>query len=442
VRLRYVDQNEHGLTRRRRGGGFEYLDADGHKVDAATVERIRGLAIPPAWKEVWICPWPTGHLQATGRDAAGRLQYLYHPGWRAERDREKFARMVDFAAELPSLRSQVAADLAARGLGRERLLACATRLLDRGFFRVGGETYAEENGTFGLATLQRNHVRLTGGGSMLFSYRAKGGLPRRFHLVDDEVMAVIRSLKSRSGPAELLAYRNGNGWADVRSGDINAYIRSWSHGPYSAKDFRTWHATVLAASAVALLGARARSDAGRRRVVLHASREVARYLGNTPAVCRDSYIHPAVFERFYAGEMIEVDLDEVARRDGIPVDDLSSSEKAVLTLLAPARARRRFRPRRRGNPDSASNRNHHAETEGRQMPSNKANVKNEKNEKQYEALKDKGMSKERAARIANSTGASSKGGKSSSRSSSSQGGTTAQKKTAGRKGGRASAPKR
>jgi len=437
VRLRYVDQDEPGLSRRRRGRGFEYLDADGHRVDAETTERIRGLVIPPAWKEVWICPWPNGHLQATGRDAAGRLQYLYHPEWRAERDREKFERMLDFAAALPSLRSRVTADLAVRGLGRERLLACATRLLDRGFFRVGGEAYAEENGTFGLATLQRNHVRLTRDGSMLFSYRAKGGLSRRFRLVDDDAMAVLKALKRRSGSGELLAYPNGDGWTDIRSGDINEYIRRHSGGPYSAKDFRTWHATALAASAVALLGARARSDAGRRRVVLHASREVARYLGNTPAVCRDSYIHPAVFERFYAGETIEVDLDEIARRDGLPVDDLSSTEKAVLDLLTPGRAGRGFRRLRPGNPDRAGKRSH--ERKASRMPSKKANVKNEK---QYEALRDKGMSKERAAKIANSPGASSRGGKSTSRSSSSQGGTTAQKKAAGRKGGRATARKR
>ena len=438
MRLRYVDQNEPGLTRRRRGRGFEYLDEKGNKADAATVERIRGLAIPPAWTDVRICRRPNGHLQATGRDAAGRLQYLYHPEWRAQRDREKFERMLDFAAGLPSLRLRVAADLAGRGLGRERLLACATRLLDRGFFRVGGETYAEENGTFGLATLRRNHVRLTADGAMLFSYRAKGGQPRRFRLVDDDALAVIRSLKRRSGPAELLAYRNGTGWADIRSGDINAYIRRWSRGPYSAKDFRTWHATVLAASAVALLGARTRSDGGRRRVILHASREVARYLGNTPAVCRDSYIHPAVFEHFTAGETIDIDLDEVARRDALPVDALSSTERAVLDLLAPNRARRRFRRESRGNP-GGSNRDHDAGTEARQMPGKKANVKNEK---QYEALKDKGMSKERAAKIANSPGSSSRGGKSTSRSSSSQGGTTAQKKAAGRKGGRATARKR
>ena len=336
MRLRYVDHRRPGLTRRRRGRGFEYLGPAGESVDGETAERIRSLAVPPAWTDVWICPWPNGHLQATGRDAAGRLQYLYHPEWRAERDREKFERMVDFAVKLPTLRAQVTKDLAADGLGRERLLACATRLLDRGFFRVGGESYAEENGTFGLATLQRRHVRLSADGSMRFSYVGKGGQPRRLLLLDDDVLAVLRLLKRRRGPAELLAYRNGKGWVDVRSSDINAYIRESSRGPFSAKDFRTWHATVLAALAVSVLGRRVQSETGRRRVVLQASKEVARYLGNTPAVCRDSYIDPRVFELFYAGETISVELDALAQRDGAMEDDLHAAEAAVVKLLSAA----------------------------------------------------------------------------------------------------------
>jgi DNA topoisomerase I len=333
MRLRYVDQDEPGLTRRRRGRGFEYLDPRERRADDETAERIRRLAIPPAWTDVWICPWPNGHLHATGRDTAGRLQYLYHPEWRAERDREKFEKMLEFAANLPGLRERVARDLAGRGLGRERVLACATRLLDRGFFRVGGESYAEENGTFGLATLRRRHVRFAADGSMLFSYVAKGGQHRRLRLVDDDVRTVLRAIKRHPGPAELLAFRDGS-WVDVRSGDINEYIRKHSGGPFSAKDFRTWHATVLAAVAVALLGARVRSDTGRRRVVLQASREVARYLGNTPTVCRDAYIDPRVFERYYAGRTITVDLDGIAARDAWPEDRLRDAEAAVVELLS------------------------------------------------------------------------------------------------------------
>jgi DNA topoisomerase I len=332
VRLRYVDQGGPGLTRRRRGRGFEYLDPGGQRVDDETAERIRRLTIPPAWTDVWICPWPNGHLQATGRDTAGRLQYLYHSEWRTERDREKFERMLEFAGGLPALREQVSTDLAGRGLRRERVLACATRLLDRGFFRIGGESYAEENGTFGLATLQRRHVRFLADGSMLFAYAAKGGRQRRLRLADDDVRAVLRAIKRRHGPAGLLAYRDGR-WIDVRSGDINEYIREYSGGPFSAKDFRTWHATVLAAVAVAVLGHRVRSDTGRRRVVLQASREVARYLGNTPAVCRDAYIDPRVFERYYADRTIAVDLDGIAERDAWPEDRLRAAEASTFELL-------------------------------------------------------------------------------------------------------------
>jgi DNA topoisomerase I len=336
VRLRYVDHCRAGLKRRRRGRGFEYLDAAGKRVDGETAERIRSLAVPPAWTDAWICPWPNGHLQATGRDAAGRLQYLYHPEWRADRDREKFERMLDFAACLPTLRGRVTEDLATEGLGNERLLACATRLLDRGFFRIGSESYAEENATSGLATLQRRHVRLAADGSMLFSYSAKGGQPRQLRLVDDDVIAVVRFLKRRRGPAELLAYRNGRTWADVRSGDINAYIRDASRGPFSAKDFRTWHATVLAARSLAVLGRRVHFDTGRRRVVLEASKEVARYLGNTLAVCRDSYIDPHVFELYYAGKTISVEPDALAEQHVAMADGLHASEAAVLRLLSRA----------------------------------------------------------------------------------------------------------
>jgi DNA topoisomerase IB len=179
-------------------------------------------------------------------------------------------------------------------------------------------------------------VRLSADGSMLFSYAAKGGQPRNLLLVDGDVLSVLRALKRRRGTAELLAYRNGRGWVDVRSADINAYIRESSGGPFSAKDFRTWHATVLAGLAVAVLGRHVRSEAGRRRVVLHASKEVARYLGNTPAVCRDSYIDPRIFERFYAGEAISVELDALAERDTAIEDDLHAAEAAVLELLSPA----------------------------------------------------------------------------------------------------------
>jgi len=333
VRLRYSNPSEPGYRRQRRGRGFQYFDEHGgHLTDPEVLDRVRALGIPPAWGDVWICPWENGHLQATGRDAAGRLQYLYHPGWREQRDREKFERMLDFGRALPGLRRAVDRDLAQRKLSRERLLACATRLLDRGFFRIGGEEYAEGNGSFGLATLQKRHVRLTGEGVMLFEYVAKAGKHRAQRIVDPEAYTVIRSLKRRPGGPQLLCYRNGRGWAPVRSDDINAYIQEHIGESHSAKDFRTWHATVLAALSLAVLGERARTETARRRLVSHATREVSRYLGNTPTVCRDSYIDPRVFERFYEGRTIDLDLDAIG--DDIGEPELLGAESAVLELLS------------------------------------------------------------------------------------------------------------
>jgi DNA topoisomerase IB len=333
VRLRYSNPSVPGYTRRRCGRGFRYLDPQGgHVDDPGVLERIRALAIPPAWTDVWICPWANGHLQATGRDAAGRLQYRYHDVWREQRDREKFERMLGFARALPGLRRRVGRDLALEGLPRERLLGCATRLLDRGFFRIGGEEYAEGNGTFGLATLQKRHVRLLDDGMMLFEYRAKAGKLRAQRIVDTEAFGVVDCLKRRRGGPQLLCYRNGTGWNPLRSDDVNAYIRTHTHGPHSAKDFRTWHATVLASVALAVLGDRARTKTAKRLVASHAIREVSRYLGNTPTVCRDSYIDPRVFECFYDGRTIDLDLDTIGEDIGEP--ELLGAEAAVLDLLS------------------------------------------------------------------------------------------------------------
>ena len=334
VRLRRADCGSPGLTRRRRGRGFEYLDADGQRVDdPETVDRVRSLAIPPAWADVWICPDPQGHLQATGLDAAGRKQYLYHPAWRSRRDRQKFDRMLEFAEALPGLRRRLARDLGRDGLGRERVLACSVRLLDLGLFRIGGEDYVEANGTFGLATLRKEHVSIGRRPAMTFEYVAKGGLVHRRLVADEPTYEVVSALRRRrSGGEELLAYRNGRAWRDVTSGDVNAYLRAAARGEFTAKDFRTWNATVLAAVALAVLGKGKRSSAtARKRTIGLAVQDVARYLGNTPAVCRSSYIDPRVFDRFGAG----ITVGGIVDRLGEPADDTVryEIEAAVLDLL-------------------------------------------------------------------------------------------------------------
>lgn len=303
-RLRRVDCGMPGITRRRRGRGFEYLDEGGRRItDEDVFGRIRALAIPPGWEDVWICADPFGHIQATGVDARGRKQYRYHDRWRERRDREKFEVMVDFARSLPSLRERVERDLRRRRVSRERVLACAIRLLDRGFFRIGSEDYAAENETYGVATMRRRHVTVRNG-AVVFDYEAKGG-KRRVQVVGDRaVTRLIRTLRSRRGGGhELLAYRDGGSWRDVRSEDINAYIKEAVGDRHSAKSFRTWNATVLAA---VLLAAEARqrnlgTKAARTRVKRIAVRRTAEFLGNTPAVCRASYIDPRVFDRFDGG---------------------------------------------------------------------------------------------------------------------------------------------
>jgi DNA topoisomerase I len=334
-RLRRSDCSVPGIRRRRRGRGFEYLDEGGRRItEPAVLDRIRELAVPPAWRDVWICPHPMGHIQATGTDDAGRKQYLYHDRWRERRDREKFESMVQFARALPDLRKQVERDLSADGLGRERVLACAARLLDRGFFRVGSEDYAEENGTYGLATMHKRHARIDGA-RVVFDYRSKGGSRRVQALEDPEVAAVVRLLKRRRrGGEELLAYKRGGRWVDVKSADINDYIRDATSGDFTAKDFRTWNATVLAAVALAVsAAARGRSRTARKRAMTRAITETARYLGNTPAVCRASYIDPRVFDRFEGGLTIGGVLPELAADASSWPDVQGTIEEAVLDLI-------------------------------------------------------------------------------------------------------------
>src|SRR5919202_1414375 len=335
ARLRRVDCSGAGIARRRRGRGFELVDPDGRRVDdPETVALVAALAIPPAWRYVWICPHPMGHIQATGVDARGRKQYLYHPKWRERRDQQKFDSMVDFARSLPAMRRRVAKHLAEPGLPRRRVLACSVRLLDRGFFRVGGEDYKVENETFGLATMHKSHVRLADG-TITFDYPAKSGRRRVQSIVDPAVYDIVGQLKRRRGGSpELLAYRDRRAWRDIRSPDIRAYVKEVTGGDFAAKDFRTWNATVLAAVALAVSGeAATMSKTARNRAQVRAVKEVARYLGNTPAVCRASYIDPRVFDRFDSGLTIGGVLDEVA--DTNDLDSLHGPvEEAVLDLIA------------------------------------------------------------------------------------------------------------
>jgi DNA topoisomerase I len=333
-----VDCAGPGIARRRRGARFEYVDPHGRRLeDEETLARIGELAIPPAWREVWICPHPRGHLQATGIDAAGRKQYLYHPDWRVHRDRKKFERMLDFARAMPDLRGTVAEHLHGEDLSRDRVLACAVRLLDRGLFRIGGEGYAEQNETYGLATLLKRHVRLLADGTIRFDYLAKGGQRRVQAVTDPDVLRVIEPLKRRRGGGpELLAYRVGRRWADVRSVDVNDYIKGITGGEFSAKDFRTWNATVLAAAALAS-SPPVRSATARKRAINVAVRRVAEQLGNTPTVCRNSYIDPRVLDRYAAGRIIPAGELAANLEDLADVPAQEAVERAVLELLDPNR---------------------------------------------------------------------------------------------------------
>ncbi|MGI8685520.1 MAG: DNA topoisomerase IB [Acidimicrobiales bacterium] len=334
ARLRRVDCSGPGIRRRRAGRGFVYYVGDERVTDPKVLARIRAQAIPPAWTDVWICPLANGHIQAVGTDAAGRRQYRYHDDWRVRRDQEKFDHMLDFARALPNLRTVTAADLAGTELNRARVLACATRLLDIGFFRIGTEGYAEQHQHYGLATIRKEHVTIADG-EVRFDYVAKSGKRRLQSVVDPEVHAVVRALKSRRGGGpELLAYRREDGrWCDVRSVDINDYVKETTGAHFTAKDFRTWNATVLAAVSLAVAAA-ATSATGRRRAVAWAMQEVAHWLGNTPAVCRSSYVDPRVIDRYLAGVTVAEALCGLGERASFgQLSTQGAIEDAVLDLL-------------------------------------------------------------------------------------------------------------
>ncbi len=312
-----------------------YLDSDGERIrDTDTLDRITELTIPPAWQDVWICIDPRGHLQATGIDAAGRKQYLYHQRWRAQRDRRKFQEMVGFAAALPLLRRQIARDIRDEDLDRPRVLACAVRLLDLGLFRIGSEEYAEHGGGLGLSTLTRDHVAISDG-RLVFDYPAKSGVRRVHSVADPGVFDVVSALRRRRTGNTLLAYRDGRSWRDLHSDDINAYIKQYAGEEFSAKDFRTWNATVLAAISLSANSIPGRSKTARERVVRMAVRDVSQALGNTPTVARNSYIDPRVFDRYRSGWTLSPSIvPKAGRLDITPDRTRRVLEEAVLDLIA------------------------------------------------------------------------------------------------------------
>ncbi len=336
MRLRCSDPAKPGIARIKHGKAFRYRNADGSPATSDDVARAKALMIPPAWADVWICPDPRGHLQATGRDVAGRLQYRYHDEWRVSRDAAKHDRMLNFAAVLPCIRATVAEHLTQPRFARERVLAGAVRLIDLGFFRSGSASYASEHGTYGLATVLRKHVTCSHG-VVQFDFPAKHSIRREQAVADDEVCKLITGLKRRRDKnPELLAFKDQAGWHDVTAAHINDYLREISGGDFTAKDFRTWHATVLAAVGLAV-STDAESETARKRAVARTVKEVAHYLGNTPAVTRKSYIDARVIERYDAGKIVRRALSDLGR-DAEPGELATAGpvEKAVAKLLRSA----------------------------------------------------------------------------------------------------------
>ncbi|WP_367137325.1 DNA topoisomerase IB [Saccharothrix sp. HUAS TT1] len=331
MRLRRSDPSTPGWRRRARGRGFSYADADGAPLDAESVARIKALVIPPAWRDVWVCPHPNGHIQAVGVDTAGRRQYLYHERWRQDRDEEKHDRVLDLAPVLPAFREEVRRELDGRGRSRQRVLAVALAVLDQGVFRVGGDTYAADNGTHGVATLLCSHVAVRRS-TVDFCYPAKGGIEFCTEVEDARLARAVASLlRGRGGADERLLVDDGG--RPVGSDDVNERFKELVGAEFSVKDLRTWHATVLAAAAFAREG-RPESKRGRKRVEAAVIREVSEHLGNTPAVARKSYVDPRVVKLFEEGAVIQ---PKSADRETV--------ERAVLQLL---------RPRRKGRGKSAS----------------------------------------------------------------------------------------
>jgi len=344
MRLRRSDPAKQGLRRVRRGKGFGYVDQLGHSVDTATKERILSLVIPPAWEDVWICPWPNGHIQAVGTDAAGRRQYLYHPAWHETRDRDKHERVLTLARRLPEARVEIGRRLRRSGLGRERVGAVALRLLDAGLFRTGGEEYESENGSHGVATLRKEHVTVSGD-VVSFCFPAKSGIEREAEVRDPALAKAVSALKRSRGPSDrLLQYRAGEAWCELTSTEINKDFKELVGAEYTVKDLRTWAATLLAAAAFAERadGAAPRSERQRKQTEREVMTLVSEHLGNTPAVARRSYVDARVVDEFAAGRTIAralarataPDRRRLRQGDLAEVNGRAALERAVVRLLA------------------------------------------------------------------------------------------------------------
>jgi DNA topoisomerase-1 len=330
--LRYVSDDQPGYTRKAKGKDFEYFDTDGKRIrDETRLLRIRRLAIPPAYNDVWICPTPNGHIQATGRDARGRKQYRYHERWREVRDENKYERMVVFGKALPKIRRRVNRDLKRRGLPREKVLATVVQLLERTFIRIGNEEYAKENKSFGLTTLRNHHVDVTPT-KLKFSFRGKSGVKHEVDVSDRRLAKIICELQELPGQ-QIFQYVDEDGEVrNIDSQDVNDYLREITGEDFTAKDFRTWAGTVLAAMALNAQEAFANKTQAKKNIK-DAISAVAKILGNTPTVCRKCYVHPAVLETYLDGAMIEGLKQKTEEAIEGKLGDLRSEEAAVMSFL-------------------------------------------------------------------------------------------------------------
>jgi DNA topoisomerase-1 len=341
--LRYVTDRAPGIRRHPCDDGFAYHDSAGREVTSpVTLERVRKLAIPPAWREVWICGTANGHLQATGIDARGRKQYRYHAKWREARDETKYHRMIAFGQALPSIRARVEQDLGRRGLPREKIIATIVRLLETTLIRIGNAEYARENASFGLTTLRNRHVKVEGA-RVHFDFRAKSGKLRRLDLNDRRLARIVKACRDLPGQ-ELFQYLDEEGERrGVTSDDVNAYLREAAGGPFTAKDFRTWAGTVLAAMALAEFES-FESDSVAKRNIARAIEQVASRLGNTASICRKCYVHPEILGAYLEGALAEGFRPDEAVISPIDSRGLSPEEMAVLAFLE----RRVAKPARTG----------------------------------------------------------------------------------------------